>query len=283
VRYGIEDERGMTMDTKRTSTAAASFWILTLSILFGPIVVLGPFLAGVIGGRKVRVVGQALSAAVLPALISAGFWYWFCGHEVAIGGNKITLPLELRALSPATALAIFGGALAGTAARPARVLGVALGIFAALWFAGPARHFWRLYQTFQPSGETYVAEQNKTCPDHLKNLYDAAMLYADAYDGTLPPAERWMTALQDPTQRFAEDDWLHCPEAGGANRYGYAMNSDLGGKRLVDLAAKADTPLFYDSTSSDRDARDAVTTLPKPGRHTGKNNVVYVDGHVAQQ
>jgi prepilin-type processing-associated H-X9-DG protein len=35
----------------------------------------------------------------------------------------------------------------------------------------------------------------------------------------------------------------------------------------------------YDSTNLIRSASDAESSLPNPGRHAGRNNVSYADGH----
>lgn len=269
------------MEPKKGDTTRGFLLTAFLSLLFAPILIVGPFIAGFMGGRKVRNVAAAIGIAILPALVWAGFWIWISGHEWKIGSQKIT-PTPLSMLGPATALAILGGALTGTKERFARVTGAMAGIAAMIWFGIPLNQTYRLYKSVVGPETAYVAAKNVTCPDHLKKLYDAAMLYSDSYDGALPPASSWMTAIQD---RVSDDAWLHCPDISGANgpKYGYAMNSALGGKKIGDVKDKAVVPLFYDSTSMGRDASDAVTSLPKPGRHTGKNNIVFLDGHVAQQ
>ena len=99
------------------------------------------------------------------------------------------------------------------------------------------------------------------------------------------PADRWTTALTDPAQKIVEDSAVHCPAVspGSNSQFGYAMNAALGGKRLKEIKAGATTPLFYDSSDLGANAHDNVTSLPVPGRHNGHNNVVYMDGHVAQR
>ena len=41
-----------------------------------------------------------------------------------------------------------------------------------------------------------------------------------------------------------------------------------------------DTVMFYDSSNLARNATDPVSSLVLGGRHSGKNNFTYADGHV---
>ena len=70
--------------------------------------------------------------------------------------------------------------------------------------------------------------------------------------------------------------------------FGYALNDALAGKKLnlngkplKTLPNASTTPLLYDSTNVSKNAHDAVASLPRPGRHGGRNNILYLDGHVA--
>jgi prepilin-type processing-associated H-X9-DG protein len=125
-----------------------------------------------------------------------------------------------------------------------------------------------------------------SCPENLKHLYAALAEYASDWDG-LPPAKAWMDCID--TDEFAtvkaHPEWLRCPEAPASAGFGYAMNRSavsgkLGGKALNALPNAAKTPLLYDSSDTGRNASDAFTSLPKPGRHRGKNYILYLDGHV---
>ena len=92
-----------------------------------------------------------------------------------------------------------------------------------------------------------------------------------------------MTAIKE----NVKDEQLHCPEVShaGESRYGYAMNPALGGKKLSDIPAaeRATTAVYYDSSDLSLDAHAGLESLPSPGRHGGRNNVVYADGVVRQR
>lgn len=253
-------------------------WVLGLSIVLGWLPVIGPLIAGFVGGRAARRVGVALGAALIPAVLWAGMLYGVSHSEFKVGETHI-FPGPLGFLAPVTACALLAGALAGAGGRGARSAGAVILTVGLFWFVPKARDVWQVVEQIRSAQAPYEPEKNKTCPENLKQLYNAVMLYADSWDNTLPPAEIWMTAIKE---NVPKDEWLHCPEVAGAGgeHYGYAMNAALGGKRVSDMKDAAKTPLFYDSTDVKVDAHDAVSSLPKPGRHGGRNNILYLDGHV---
>jgi prepilin-type processing-associated H-X9-DG protein len=267
---------------KRGTSGAAAGWMFGLSILLAPLLILGPFIAGFVGGRKARIPVRAFAISAVCALMWIGVFFFLSRSEFKVGDTTI-FPGPLWLLAPVTAAAIIGGALLGAEGRGAGAGGFLLLLAGLGWFIPKVQDVWNVYQQIQAARVPYEPARNKTCPDRLKKLYDAARFYADSYDDCLPPADRWMTALTDPTQPFAEEEILRCPDAANANLYGYAMNSALGGKRFREIANPSSTPLFYDSSNLQKDAHDSLTSLPRPGRHMGRNNVVYADGQVKNE
>lgn len=131
----------------------------------------------------------------------------------------------------------------------------------------------------------YEPEKNKACPENLKSLYIAFQLYAQDWDA-LPPAPNWLDN-DDLTSKVRQNEWLHCPAVSNRTdeKYGYAYNDSVATKPLNHKELKAQpnaatTPLVYDSMNLAKNAHDAFASLPKPGRHSGRNNVLYLDGHV---
>jgi len=57
------------MTEKQGSVGRGLFWMILLSILLFWLPVVGAFLAGLVGGKKSGSLGNALLAAILPALI----------------------------------------------------------------------------------------------------------------------------------------------------------------------------------------------------------------------
>jgi prepilin-type processing-associated H-X9-DG protein len=262
---------------------AALFWTTVLSIVLAPLVIVGPFIAGYVGGRKARAAPAAFIAALGPALIWVAVWWWISAAGIPVGKERIYPPVDM--FSPTTGLAILAGALAGSGGGLSHLIGAAAVVFALGWFGRGASGFYRTYKhlMYKPAGDdVQVRAADRTCTDRLKKLYAATMLYAEAWDGQLPPAENWMAALRDPSQSFGEEEDLHCPEvpAGGPTKYGYAMNRAVSGKRVDEIEGKEKTPLFFDS---DDLSHNASAPSPVTTRHGGKSNVVYADGRVGQQ
>jgi prepilin-type processing-associated H-X9-DG protein len=137
----------------------------------------------------------------------------------------------------------------------------------------------------RPRSDGQADVENKDCAQSLQELYKGFQHYVDTNDA-LPPAQGWMDQ-EDLKGGVQKDAWMHCPAVSNRHdeKYGYAYNEaiagrKLSGKKLNAMPEAAKTPLLYDSTSLTRSAHDALTSLPKPGRHGGRNHILYCDGHV---
>jgi len=122
-----------------------------------------------------------------------------------------------------------------------------------------------------------------TCLKNLKQINTALLQYATDYDNTLPPAARWADAALPYLQKKVEDKQslkgiFQCKEA--KTDFSYALDSRLSGKVTNKIPSPPSTMLTYDSTAGQRNASDAGTSLPKPGRHLNGNTIGYADGHV---
>ncbi len=137
------------------------------------------------------------------------------------------------------------------------------------------------------------AFQTQFCFQNLRTAHRALDLYSQDYDQTLPLAAAWMDTAT-PYMTSGQTD-LRCPALRVVNpkAFGYAFNSKLSGTRTSKIASPITTILVFDSTNPERNAADALTTLPSPPRHANPrtketrnaakigNLVVYADGHVA--
>jgi hypothetical protein len=61
----------------RGSIGRAILWMFVLSILLFWLPIIGPFIAGFVGGRKAGTLGNAIVAAFLPAIIFAACLFFF--------------------------------------------------------------------------------------------------------------------------------------------------------------------------------------------------------------
>ena len=266
-------------EENRPSVARASTWMAILSALIGGIPIIGPLIAGYIGGRKAGSAGAALASAIIPSVIMGVGLYLLSRQEVKLKHDEVHLGF-LYFLIPVTVTGLVGGALLGSNSRSAKVVGLIIAAIGIGHFARYANEVYSAVKQLQPqAAPRELTAADKACPERLKSLYNAIQAYADSWDDSLPPADRWVTALRDPNQPFAEEDLVRCPQV-PAGEYGYAMNPELGGKKRADISDPAGTPLLYDSAETAMDAHGGPDTRPQPGRHGGKNSVVYADGTV---
>ena len=123
------------------------------------------------------------------------------------------------------------------------------------------------------------------CKQSLTKIYAGFKHYAEVNDA-LPPAPKWM-AEEDLRGAVQADEWMHCPTVSNRKdaNFGYAFNDalagrKLNGKSLAEMPDAAKTPLVFDSSVLTKSAHDAQQSLPRPGRHGGRNNILYCDGHI---
>jgi prepilin-type processing-associated H-X9-DG protein len=260
------------MTDRPRSLPSALVATLLLSVPLVALPVVGPVLAAWIGGRRAS--GNAWFAGLAAALLwGIGLW-WVSGQTVKVGGTSVMLgPLSL--LIPVICAGFVAGGLFAYGGRPGVRTGLVILTAGLLWSGYQLQPVLTLVKEFRPASAAPSAGDT-TCPEHLKQLYNAAMLYSDSWDGMLPPADRWQDALNE-TLPDARN--THCPALGEAAN-GYAMNDKLGGARVSDVADAPAQPLFYDSSLPGPNAHDAFASCPNPGRHAGRSNVVYSDGRV---
>lgn len=251
----------------------------------------GAFVSGWALGLRAKAKGSlivTMAALVIAALLVGGTYPLARAHGEAITNRAWLMAGTLDA-------ALLGGFAAGRKQRKGSGSGVATYVIATvvvivLLLSNFAQQNAKIAQAASDLGlnktAPAVAEaESDTCPDRLKHLYTALANYAQDWDA-LPPAVNWMDNEELATVK-AHPEWLRCPAVsnGKDNRYGYAYNEKiaarkLNGKPLAQAPEAAKTPLLYDSSNLTRNAHDAFSSLPQPGRHNGKNNVLYCDGHV---
>ena len=116
------------------------------------------------------------------------------------------------------------------------------------------------------------------CLSNIKQYASGIRMYAADNDETLPFAQGWM----DATVSYGCDPWkLRCPSVvpRGRDAYGYAFDRGLSHKKVSDVENPAQEVDIFDSNSWMRNAVADPSSLPSSGRHMGRNNVGYVDGH----
>ena len=130
---------------------------------------------------------------------------------------------------------------------------------------------------FPVGGNTKEAAKRTQCLSNIKRSVLALSLYATDHDDRLPPSNDWMDAI---ATQIGPEDMPSCSALwvnGKPKGYGYAMNRFVSGQRL---SKDVQIPLVYESTQTKRNASGYLLDMPNPGRHGGRNNVGFMDGHV---
>jgi|SRR5579872_2952306 len=267
----------------------AYFWT-ALAVLV--LVIAGVFaIAFAIGSRRVdNRAGLGVGIAIVVVLI------------VVYGGAKRlavsygpTIEYEGAWLASALNLALVGGYIGGKrrapgdkAGRALSALCAALSLTGVFLMAAKLQPLIGILQTLgvgKPHVKPAGPDTTLGCSQSLAKIYEGFEHYAELY-GALPPADKWMDE-EDLKNQVQTDAWFHCPSIStrSDDKYGYAFNDTLArrklnGKPLKKIPDAARTPLVYDSTTLTKNAHDPVTSLPRPGRHGGRNNILYCDGHI---
>jgi hypothetical protein len=74
-----------TVERQQGSILSGTLWMIGLAILLFWLPVVGPLIAGFVGGRKSGGIGSALIASIIPALLAAGL--------LLLIGTAVGLPL----------------------------------------------------------------------------------------------------------------------------------------------------------------------------------------------
>jgi len=119
--------------------------------------------------------------------------------------------------------------------------------------------------------------RDAACLSNLKQLGLGLTMYAGDNDEKMPPRDAWMDAIGPYTKN---PQIFHCILVKAPGLYGYALNAGV--KSMTAGGANA-TPLVYDSVNYGRNASDLFNSLPDPGRHKGRDNVVFADDHARSE
>src|SRR5438067_12542618 len=87
----------MTDTTEQPGPRAGSLgfglaWMMALALTLCMLPIVGPFLAGVVGGRRIRDLRQSLLASIGPLIFMGGALFAMSRAGIKVGGQEIFLP-----------------------------------------------------------------------------------------------------------------------------------------------------------------------------------------------
>jgi prepilin-type processing-associated H-X9-DG protein len=112
-----------------------------------------------------------------------------------------------------------------------------------------------------------------TCADNMKQIGLALAQYSQDNDSKLPLAATWEKASST-----YEMHKFSCPDVAVGS--GYAYNSTLGNEKITKFSDGSTTVSVFETTKTEPNANDKLTSIVTPGRHSGSNNYLFLDGHI---
>lgn len=130
---------------------------------------------------------------------------------------------------------------------------------------------WSVPTFFYLKAETQ--NKNATCQENLKILNAAIQNFAGAHQNRLPNAQEWQSIVQKQNAKT-----LHCPaDPNTQHPSSYAMNANLGGKKLNEIKNARDVILVYETTAKSAapfgDGKD-MADIGKPDSGQGRHNKI---------
>ncbi len=107
------------------------------------------------------------------------------------------------------------------------------------------------------------------CRRNMHMLARAFNLYADDYESMYAPASQWETAIAP----YVEPRYRRCPAWKDLQKdtWGYAMNRQVSAKSRDHIDRLEQTPVVFDSDTSQHNAAGSPSELPRPGRHVTRS------------
>ena len=117
--------------------------------------------------------------------------------------------------------------------------------------------------------------QRSSCQSNLKQQMLGILQYAQDYDGHYPPAAKWI----DEIMPYVKSETIfQCPSLEPGQKYGYALNQNLGGINQGAIGASAQTVAIYETDDLTRNAYGVQDE--RAYRHGGGSNIAFADGHI---
>jgi prepilin-type processing-associated H-X9-DG protein len=130
-----------------------------------------------------------------------------------------------------------------------------------------------LLQTLEAAKRNAV---RTVCLSNAKNLALGVLMFTEDHDGRFPHPDSWVDELDEYVRNR---DVFRCPADGSKEvNCRYAMNAQLRGMRVSDLADPANTVVFFEAARPGPCPLGGPGDVASPPRHAGGNNYAFADG-----
>lgn len=128
----------------------------------------------------------------------------------------------------------------------------------------------------KPYFASRLMARSSLCQTRLKNLSAAFFMYAQDWNDCLPPASHWGDRISRYLPPEKAGSLFRCPSA--LSPFGFALNRHVAGLPMSRIEHPDETVMLLETDTATRNAIGDRASLPKPGRHTGTNNVALMNG-----
>ncbi len=129
-----------------------------------------------------------------------------------------------------------------------------------------------------PMKQAIAMADQSACEEQIQRLVRGIQMYANTSGGMLPNPDKWIQQIKP---FLLQGTTFHCPNDPQAG-VSYAMNRNLAGKRMNQIANPNLTVLIYESALHGDNPADLGASWPKPPRHAEGNLVAFADGSVTR-
>jgi hypothetical protein len=115
------------------------------------------------------------------------------------------------------------------------------------------------------------------CWDNVTAISSCMLMYAEDYDGRLPPVENWTESID----RFiGSRKSLKCKYDDRPGKVvSYGMNAALSGQKVSNIANPAEVVLIYEANQPGKSPYGGLEAVCDPPRHKGGNHFAFLDAH----
>jgi len=125
--------------------------------------------------------------------------------------------------------------------------------------------------------QLHRSTERTLCLTHLKQIAIGSLIYSSDYDDTILSG-KWSDQLMPYSKNIS---LFTCPTLKAEGKTGgYAVNSEVMGKKMKNILEPASTMLFLETSKTGMGIAAKPMEVANPPRHDGANAIAFADSHV---